>query len=193
MTRTRRALALTLVLLTTAAGVSACSEADTPVAPQATPQYTGGAASGEHSQADVDFASKLFPYYIQANKLSGIGTARAENPQVRDLATSLGAAQGEPVAKFAGWLSGWKQAVPADAPGPLNDADVSKLTQLDGHNFDTAWLALVIRHQQSSIKALQGYLKNGKNAEIEQYTQKLVDEQKADLKSAKELLATYRG
>jgi uncharacterized protein (DUF305 family) len=194
MTRTRRALTLTLVLLTTAAGVSACSEAETPVAPQATPQFTGAAAEGEHNQADVDFATKIFPYHIQANVLAGIGQARGKTQQVKDYATALGQAQPEPIARLGGWLTGWDQKVPTDGKGaPLNAGDVSKLTTVDPAAFDVAWLAMVIKHQQAEIKALNAYEKVGQNPEVEQWVQTLETKQKADLKTAKALLADAKG
>lgn len=194
MTRTRRALALTLVLLTAALGVSACSEEEAPVAAEATPQHTGGPATGEHNQADVDFALKIFPYHIQANVLAGIGVARGESQQVKDFAAALREAQAEPTARLGGWITGWEQTVPTDATGaPLNEADVNKLTQLAPNAFDTAWLKMVIKHQQLSIKALDTYLQQGQNTEVSQWAQAQEEEQRSDLQSAKELLSTVKG
>lgn len=194
MTRTRRALTLTLVLLTVVAGVSACSEADTPVAQPAQPQFTGTAAEGEHNQADVDFALKIFPYHIQANVLAGIGQSRGETQQVKDFATALGQAQAEPTARLGGWLTGWDQAVPTDTNGgPLTPEDVSKLTTVDSAAFDTAWLAMVIKHQQASIKELDAYENAGQNAEVEAWVAGLETEQRDDLKAAKELLTNLKG
>jgi len=194
MTRTRRALTLTLVLLTTAAGVSACSEAETPVAPQATPKYVGTAAEGDHNDADVEFATQIFPYHIQANVLAGIGQARGESQQVKDFAASLGEAQAEATAKLGGWLTGWEQAVPTDGAGaPLNAEDVSKLTAIDPATFDVAWLSLVIQHQQASIKAIDAYEEAGQNVQVEEYAATLEEEQRADLSAAKELLKELKG
>lgn len=194
MTRTRRALTLTLALLISAAGVSACSQAEEPKAAQATPKYVGVAAGGEHNQADVDFAKKLFPYHIQANVIAGIGQARGESQQVKEFAAALQEAQSEPTAKLGGWLTGWKETVPAgDSGGPLDAGDVDKLTTVSEKNFDVTWLALVIKHQKASIKQLEAYQKKGQNSEVEQYVQQLVEEQKADLESATELLKTLKG
>jgi uncharacterized protein (DUF305 family) len=193
MTRTRRALTLTLVLLTTAAGVSACSEAETPVALQATPKYVGTAAEGEHNQADVDFAKKIFPYHIQANVLAGLGQARGENQQIKELAASLADSQAEATAKFGGWLTGWQEAVPAAPGGPLEPVDVEKLGKVDPASFDVAWLAMVIKHQQASLKAIDAYEKAGQNTQVEEYAQKLEAEQRGDLSAAKQLLKELKG
>lgn len=86
--------------------------------------------AGDHSEADVEFLTGMIPHHQQAVTMSEMAPENAENPQVREMADKILAAQGPEIETMSGWLTEWGVPLPhsgehgqaPEQPEPGDDA-----------------------------------------------------------------------
>jgi uncharacterized protein (DUF305 family) len=82
-----------------------------------TPATSAAAAAGEHNSADVTFAQMMIPHHEQAIEMAKFAEVRAENPQVKELASQIQAAQDPEINTMKGWLTSWGEPTTAAGLG----------------------------------------------------------------------------
>jgi uncharacterized protein (DUF305 family) len=113
----KRVLALPAAALT-ALLVSGCGSDDTPAAaptPSGTSLPSASASAGvsaEHNDADVMFAQMMIPHHRQAIGMAKMAPTRATDPQVKELAATIRAAQDPEIQTMASWLTAWASRCP---------------------------------------------------------------------------------
>ncbi len=135
---TLRLLVLPLVAVVTAVALAACGSSSTPgqtgpgmpgmnssSSSATTSGQVGPAATGPHNQADVAFASGMIPHHRQAVAMADMAPTKATNAAVKDLATSIKAAQDPEIQTMSGWLTGWGQPVPVASGHDMSTMETS--------------------------------------------------------------------
>ena len=105
-----------------------------------------GAKEGHNAQ-DVSFAKDMIPHHEQAVVMSDLAVAQSSNPQVKDLATRIKAAQGPEITTMKGWLSsrggepvgdmgGMDRSTMSGMEGMLSNDEMQALRRATGAPFD---------------------------------------------------------
>lgn len=145
MAKSRFQLALAATTVATGLALSACgSSGDVPTSATAS---AGGSAQtvGRHNAADVSFAQAMIVHDRQGVQVAGMAPARAVSAQVKDLASTILAADQSQLGTLTSWLQAWGAAVPAadmtaDDLGDQSGTDGSQATAASGQTFTVAGL-----------------------------------------------------
>ena len=80
------------------------SSSSAPAAPSASAQ-----PSATFNDADVMFAQMMIPHHEQAVEMADLAATRASDPEVKELATKIKAAQDPEIQTMKGWLTGHRR------------------------------------------------------------------------------------
>lgn len=158
------------------------------------------AQSAAHNDADGTFAQEMIPHHQQALDMAKLASSRASNAQVKDLAGRIEKAQGPEIQQMQGWLSQWGTSTSSSAmasmpgmdhgstPGMMSDADMQKLQQASGSEFDKMFLQMMTQHHQGAVGMAKTELANGSNVDAKALAQRIIDAQTAEINEMQQLL-----
>ncbi|TNC21326.1 DUF305 domain-containing protein [Amycolatopsis alkalitolerans] len=157
------------------------------------------AQAGTHNAADVTFAQDMIPHHQQAVEMAGLAASRTTNTQVKDLATRIRNAQDPEIQQMTGWLGQWgatsSSAMPSmpDAnhgsmPGMMADADMQRLQEAGGAEFDKMFLQMMVEHHQGAVEMARTELAQGASADAKALAQRIIDSQTAEITEMQQLL-----
>ena len=192
------------VTATTIAVSMPSGSASMETAPMGTTPMAGTMAGASFNSADVTFASSMIPHHQQAVTMAdmaldakaGAGTA------VKDLATSIKAAQGPEITMMQGWLSTWGAETPASTDGMdhgtamgaadgmngmMSDADMTKLGGMTGTAYDAMWLTMMVSHHEGAVTMSQTELTAGASSDTKALAQRIITAQNAEIAEMKKL------
>lgn len=137
------------------------------------------------TEADVAFVSGMIPHHEQALLLAGLASERAEHEQVLGLASRIEDVQGAEIAVYERWLderglardgrpSGQRGtgddhgdhgdvSLDGEAPmrGMASEAEIARLRDLRGGDFDRLWLELMVAHHEGALTMAEERLTSG--------------------------------
>ncbi len=177
----------------------------------ASPSVTSGQSSspGVGNSADVMFAQLMIPHHQQAVQMADLAVTRATDPQVKQLAAQIKAAQGPEIATMTRWLTAWGMPTPTanvtggmhhgaspssmpsmdhGMPGMMSDADMSELAAATGANFDKQFLTMMIAHHEGAITMAKDETKNGAHGDAKALARQIVDDQQAEIHTMNKIL-----
>jgi len=115
-----------------------------------------------YNDTDVMFLQMMVAHHEPAAKLLALGVEQASRPEVAALAGDLATAQAKETTTIRGWLESWGQPLVSGAHADahaahgglplLDDAELLSLAGLDGADFDTAFLNILIGHQHGAVE-----------------------------------------
>ncbi len=129
--------------------------------------------AADHNQADVTFAGAMIAHHGQAIAMANLAVQKADNGQVKQLATQIKAAQGPEITTMSGWLKSWNAPVPSASmsgmdvggmsmTGMMSAAEMKQLENATGAAFDKLWLQLMTKHHQGAIAMARTELASGR-------------------------------
>lgn len=146
--------------------VSACSQAQPSASPAPAPVQVGP----EHlppSPADVKFMGDMIGHHSQAVRISRWAPSRGASPAVQRLAERIVVGQLDEIEIMQRWLRTHDHPVvepdtaehashgamdhSAHMPGMLSPAELERLSQARGAEFDRLFLTYMIRHHQGAL------------------------------------------
>ncbi|MFD8563590.1 DUF305 domain-containing protein [Streptosporangium canum] len=173
-------------------------------APATSPTLQPGASFNE---ADVTFAQTMITHHKQAVKMAELAEERAKNPEVKDLAAKIKAAQEPEIATMTGWLSEWgKPETPSGGeehdmspmpsegmgghgmPGMMTDEDMKKLEAAKGAEFDRMFLQMMTAHHKGAIEMAKTEQARGANPQAKKLAKTIETTQQAEIKEMQRLL-----
>ncbi|MEU1968647.1 DUF305 domain-containing protein [Micromonospora sediminicola] len=129
-----RRAALAGVALTALLATAACGGADdTGGMAHGTGGSTPSASSSADASAndaDVMFAQMMIPHHQQAVAMADLAPTRASDPELKDLAAKIKAAQDPEITTMKGWLTAWGR--PTDLP---SDHSMPGMSATPGHDM----------------------------------------------------------
>lgn len=184
----RKNLAIVALFVATALSVTGCGE-DT-------------AATTAYNDADVAFAQGMIPHHRQAVQMAALAEDRADNPEVRQLAERIEAAQAPEIATMTGWLEARGEDVPEETmdhsamghgssdpmPGMMSAEDLATLEQAQGAEFDMLFLEMMIEHHTGALEMARTQQSEGENAEAVALAEKIEADQEAEIATMRRLL-----
>ncbi|SCL31867.1 Uncharacterized conserved protein, DUF305 family [Micromonospora pallida] len=205
MTRTylRRA-ARACVGLTAALTITACGSANDHTTGAghgmtSTPApSSAGASPDTGNAADVMFAQMMIPHHQQAVQMADLAATRADDPDVKQLAAKIKAAQAPEIDTMTRWLTAWGKPLPTAStstpdmhhgmPGMMTDADMTTLAAANGRDFDKQFLTMMIAHHQGAITMAKNELVQGSNTDAKNLAQRIIDDQQAEIDTMNKIL-----
>ena len=211
--KTRLAPAASALTLAAALLIGACSSStDHGSMNMSTTSMTAGTsaasipADAEFNAVDVAFAQGMIPHHAQAIVMADMALAQSTNPDVTKLATEIKAAQAPEIEQLTNWLETWGQSVPDSAgesgmdhsmdgmdgmmmSGMMSDADMARLENTTGADFDTMWLEMMIQHHEGAITMARDEVTGGKYGPTKAMAESIITSQQAEIDTMTKLIS----
>jgi uncharacterized protein (DUF305 family) len=159
------------------------------------PVITGQPAG--YNADDVAFATNMIPHHEQAVELSAMVPDRSTNDQLVALAKQISAAQQPEINVMKVFLVQWNENPDTNSghsghgntmAGMVDEATMTKLTSLNGAEFDRLWLESMISHHQGAIEMAKAEIANGDNVDAKTLATNIVTTQEAEIGQMKQML-----
>jgi uncharacterized protein (DUF305 family) len=176
-----RSLGVTLVALSLTV-LAACSNGDD---------------EAEHNEADVAFAQDMIPHHRQATEMAAMAGSRTENAGVRELASTITAAQQPEIDLMSGWLKSWDEEVPEEMsgmdhsdgmPGMMSPDDMAAVEKASGDEFDRMFLTMMIEHHGGAIEMARTEEEDGAFKDAVELARRIQKDQAAEIRTMEALL-----
>lgn len=162
-------------------------------------------ADAEFNATDVAFAQGMIPHHAQAIVMADMALAQSTNPDVTKLATEIKAAQAPEIEQLTNWLEAWGQPVPDSAGGDgmdhsmdgmdgmmmsgmMSDADMARLENATGADFDTMWLELMVQHHEGAITMARDEVAGGEYGPTKALAEAIISSQQVEIDTMNTLL-----
>jgi uncharacterized protein (DUF305 family) len=170
---------------------------------------SAGTSAASFNGADVMFAQMMILHHRQAVQMAEMVDGRAIDPEVITLAGRIKAAQQPEIDTMTGWLTAWAKPAPMASgapmpgmsdgvampgmdhgmPGMMSDADMTKLMNAKGADFDKQFLTMMISHHEGAITMAQTETAGGANPDAKSLAQTIVIAQQAEITTMKGIVA----
>ncbi|MET8052152.1 DUF305 domain-containing protein [Streptosporangium sp. NPDC005286] len=185
-----------LALLTACGGGDNAMTGHTGTTSSAHAPATTASQKSEASFNDVDvtFAQMMIPHHEQAVEMAKLAETRASDPEVKELAAKIEAAQGPEIATMTDWLSLWKAPAPEEGhgghvmPGMMTEEDMVKLQKAKGARFDRMFAELMIAHHKGAITMAKTEQSDGADPKAKELARTIESAQQAEIEQMQELL-----
>jgi uncharacterized protein (DUF305 family) len=163
------------------------------------------AISAEHNQADVMFARMMIPHHRQAIQMSEILLAKQDqDPQIRQLAEQIRAAQGPEIDRMNAMLGAWGQesmgmddmgdmggmdhGSGAGMGGMMSQEDLDRLEAATGDEAARLFLEGMIEHHQGAVDMARDEVSDGENPQAKQLAEQIITAQEAEITQMEQML-----
>jgi uncharacterized protein (DUF305 family) len=165
---------------------------------------TSTASAAAFNDADVNFLQMMIPHHRQAVDMAVLAETRATDPQVKQLAAQIKAAQDPEIQTMTGWLSAWGKPTtapssmpgmgmgtmsPSSMPGMMSDADMAKLKAASGKDVDKQFCTMMIAHHQGAIQMAKQEQTAGVNPDAKALAGRIATSQQAEIDTMNKILA----
>ncbi|MGF9662580.1 DUF305 domain-containing protein [Arthrobacter crystallopoietes] len=192
--------AVAAALLLSGCGSDTGSDSSAPNASQQGAAPSAAASGSEAAQADAAFAQAMIPHHEQAVEMSEMMLVKdGVDPEVKQLAEDIKAAQGPEIEKMHSWLEAWGQPTTmaggsdhsghSSMSGMMSDADLDKLRGAEGTDASRMFLEQMIEHHEGAITMAEQEAANGSGVQAVELARKVVADQQAEIDKMKDLLA----
>ena len=142
--------------------------------------------SATFNDADVMFAQMMIPHHEQAVEMADLAPARASDPEVKELAAKVKAAQDPEIQTMKDWLTAWGKSAPEGGmahgmPGVMSEADMKKLEAAKGKEFDKLFATQMIAHHKGAIEMARTEQTDGSNREAKELAKTIEATQQAEV------------
>ncbi|MBG0823295.1 DUF305 domain-containing protein [Planomonospora sp. ID91781] len=171
-------------------GMTSSASAPAPAATTASVQPTA-----DFNDDDVMFAQMMIPHHEQAVEMAKLAETRAADPEIKELAAKIQAAQDPEIAAMTGWLTAWGKATMPEGehgghgmPGMMTEEDMVKLQQAKGAAFDRMFAELMIAHHKGAIEMAKTEQERGVNPAARQLAATIETAQQAEIEQMNKIL-----
>ena len=147
-------------------------------------ESASGVNTSDFSGADIMFAQMMIPHHQQAIDMSALAESRALSPAVKALASKISSEQGPEIEQMRSWLKA------ANAPtemghqmsmdGMLSEAELERLTNASGAEFDELFILGMIAHHEGAIEMAQMVV-DSKNLEARELGETIIKMQTLEI------------
>ncbi|MFE7131981.1 DUF305 domain-containing protein [Streptomyces sp. NPDC057638] len=171
------------------------SAASAPASPPASPAPGQNPAPGAFNDADVMFAQMMIPHHEQALEMAALADGRAQDAEIKALATEIAGAQDPEIRKMRSWLAAWgRPEDPAMAgmdhgsgsshgsmDGMMTPKELGELKAAKGTAFDQRFAELMIAHHKGAVDMAREQTAKGRNATATRLAQDVVRTQSTEI------------
>ncbi|NMD54149.1 MULTISPECIES: DUF305 domain-containing protein [Tsukamurella] len=151
------------------------------------------AVTAQFNDADVEFATMMYPHHAQAVEMAKLVDGKGARPEVVELAAEIRGAQQPEMDAFTRLLAQWGKPAPSATmdhamDGMMTPAQMAKLGSLRGADFDREWLTMMIAHHKGAITMADTELAKGVNPENRKIAEQIKSGQQAEIARMEKLL-----
>jgi uncharacterized protein (DUF305 family) len=198
--QTKHRLVLHSALLLLTLFLSACGgdEAGAPASSAAPePSMESGADSASETMADValneadlTFLQSMIPHHDQANAMASYAAGRTERPEVEEFAAGILDKQSAEIQEMQDLLRAAGEDPEGmtgmghgdmDMPGMMDETQIAQLEELQGQEFDLAFVQMITEHHQGAIEMAETVLAEGENSQVEELANRIIEDQQAEI------------
>lgn len=190
---------ITAVLITGALLFTACGGESHNMSDMSTGSTNTDVTGSERgfNDADVMFSQMMIPHHEQALELAdmALDPTLMASEQVKALASQIKAAQDPEIDLMTQWLSEWDQPLmdmsedhSMTMEGMLSVDELSALNQMNGEEFDQAWIQAMIAHHKGAIEMAETVKDEGKSALVQELADAIIQAQKLEIDTLELLL-----
>jgi uncharacterized protein (DUF305 family) len=214
----RRVAIAPLALATVACGAARTPSSAGPATAPASPTASAAAARADDARvrraADARFMRDMMGHHAQALAMTALVPERSRRDDVRLLAQRIETTQRDEIALMQRWLRARGEAVPsvdpqhaqhaqhaqhggaahgqhAAMPGMLTAAELTRLAQAAGAEFDRLFLQYMIRHHEGALTMVADYFRTpgaGQDAEAFRLASDVDADQRAEIRRMRAML-----
>ena len=147
-------------------------------------ESASGVNTSDFSGVDIMFAQMMIPHHQQAIDMSALAESRALSPEVKALASKISAEQGPEIEQMRAWLKAANaptemgHQMPMD--GMLSEAELERLTNASGAEFDELFILGMIAHHEGAIEMAQMVV-DSKNLEARELGETIIKMQTLEI------------
>ena len=196
----RRRLTASLAAVALAITLAACSGGTDAGEGPASEQGSQSAAA-THNDADTQFAQLMIVHHQGAIEMADLAIDQASSAEVKALAERIRSAQGPEIDLMTGWLNSWGEDTSHDMG--MDDMDMGRmdmdgmsqsdvmaeLENLEGAEFDQAFLERMVAHHRGAIEMSEQEKADGVNPDAMALAGTIIDAQTAEITEMQNLLA----
>ncbi len=154
---------------------------------------SSSAVTAQFNDADVEFATMMYPHHAQAVEMAKLVDGKGARPEVVALAAEVQGAQQPEMDAFTRLLAQWGKPAPSATmehamDGMMTPAQMERLGTLRGAEFDREWLTMMIAHHKGAITMADTELAKGVNPENRKIAQQIKSGQQAEIDRMEKLL-----
>lgn len=167
---------ITLAAVAAGLGLSACSNDGMPGMDHGNNPPASAPVDANFTTADVEFAQVMIVHHRQAVEMADLAATHAADPEVKQLAVTIKAAQQPEIDTMTGWLTAWKQPTAqagghnmpgmGSMPGMMSEQEMAALKASTGVDFDRQFTRMMIAHHNGAIQMARDVQKNGSNPDV---------------------------
>ena len=149
------------------------------------------------NDADVMFAQMMIPHHEQAIELAdmALDPTLMASEQVKALASQIKNAQGPEIDLMAQWLDEWEQPLmdmsvdhSMTMEGMLSVDELGAIGQMNGEEFDQAWIQSMIAHHKGAIEMADTVKAEGESALVQELADAIIQAQYLEIDTLELLL-----
>jgi len=190
---------ITAVLITGALLFTACGGESHNMSDMSTGSTNTDVTGSERgfNDADVMFAQMMIPHHEQALELAdmALDPTLMASEQVKALASQIKAAQDPEIDVMTQLLSEWDQPLmdmsedhSMTMEGMLSVDELGALGQMNGEEFDQAWIQAMIAHHKGAIEMADTVKAAGESALVQELADAIIQAQKSEIDTLELLL-----
>ena len=146
-----------------ALGVSALTGAG--IAVTAVPAFADApAADAQAARFEEDFLKDMIDHHAMAVMMAEMCVDKAVHPELVSTCESIIASQSAQIEQMQGWLQDWYGAT--HEPDMTGMQSMHRLMELDGAEFEIAFMRSMIRHHWGAIREAETCLHNAEHPEL---------------------------
>jgi len=149
------------------------------------------------NDADIMFAQMMIPHHEQAIELAdmALDPTLMASEQVKALASQIKNAQDPEIDLMAQWLDEWEQPLmdmsvdhSMTMEGMLSVDELGAIGQMNGEEFDQAWIQSMIAHHKGAIEMADTVKAEGESALVQELADAIIEAQKSEIDTLELLL-----
>ena len=191
----RRALLAGVAVLTTFAGATACA-GTTGMDHGSGQPMTSAPPGAAFNDADVMFAQMMIPHHEQAVEMATMAETRANDPELKQIAARIKAAQAPEITTMKGWLTAWGQPMEAAGghgghggmPGMMADEEMTQLVAAKGVDFDRMFCRMMTAHHGGAKQMAGDEDAKGSHPDVKALAAQIMKTQYAEVEALQKIL-----
>ncbi|MFG1702618.1 DUF305 domain-containing protein [Nonomuraea sp. M3C6] len=149
--------------------------------------------SATFNDADVMFAQMMIPHHEQAVDMADMAPTRASDPEIKDLAAEIKAAQDPESWTMRGLLAEWGKSASEGhmghgMTGVLSEKEMQKLEAAKGKEFDKLFAERMIAHHKGAIEMARTEQTGGSNPQAKDLAKTIETTQQAEVTQLRGIL-----
>lgn len=165
-----------------------------PAAVPASPAATAGGSADAAAQAayDLRFIDSMTAHHEHGIEMSQMAVSKAGSAEVREIAQKMVDDQRRDTEELSSWRERWfsgaANAHDMTMPGMSSmNMDMSKLQTASGHDFDHAFLEMMVPHHEGAMAMGRDGSSNAEHQELRRKAQEIADKQQRELDEIQKL------